>query len=140
MAKKKKKTKVDRYVDALHRIDNKTVIVTGANSGLGFEIARIALLKGAKVIMACRSIERAQSAKDDLIKETGLDNIVIEQYDQHDGKSIVAFSQTIKEKYSDFYALILNAGILMPTEIVDEFHVSNVYRTNFIGSLILLKN
>lgn len=140
MVKKKKKTKVDRYIDALHRIDNKTVIVTGANSGLGFEIARIALLKGAKVIMACRSIERAQSAKDDLIKETGLDNIVIEQYDQHDGKSIVAFSQTIKEKYSDFYALILNAGILMPTEIVDEFHVSNVYRTNFIGSLILLKN
>ena len=139
MAKNKKKNKIDKYIDALHQLDNKTVIITGANSGLGFETARVALLKGAKVVMACRSLERAEKAKEELIQETGSNNIAIEEYDQQHASSILKFTKTIKEKYSDFYALVLNAGIFLPNEVVDEFHISSVYRTNFIGSLILLK-
>ena len=134
-----KKNKISRYIDSLRGIENKTVIITGANSGLGFEMAKVALLKGAKVIMACRNLERAESAKTKLIDETGSQNIVIELYDQSDVKSIQHFAKLIKDKYSDFYALILNAGIFLPNDIIDEYHVSTVYRTNFIGIYILLK-
>ncbi len=141
MAKqKKKKNKLDRYIDSLNRIENKTVIITGANSGLGFEIAKTALIKGAKVVMACRNLERAESARNKLIKLTEIDNVVIELYDQSDIESIHKFSNIIKEKYQDFYALILNAGIFLPEKIVDEYHVSNVYKTNFIGAMILLED
>ena len=140
MAKNQKKTKIDKYIDSLHRIDGKTVIVTGANSGIGFEIAKIALLKGAKVVMACRSLERAKSAKEKLINETGNNEITIEQYDQSNAQSIKEFSLLIKNKYSDFHALILNAGIFSSVVKTDEYRISQVYKTNFVGAYILLES
>ena len=130
--------KIDKYISSLHLIEGKTVIVTGANSGLGFEISKVALIKGARVIMCCRNLERANKAKEQLIKETGKDNIVIELFDQGDLKSVYSFADKIMNEYKDFYALVLNAGIFIPKETVDEYNVTNVYRTNFIGPLALL--
>ena len=139
MAKKTKKNKVDRYIDALHQIDGKLVIITGANSGLGFEMAKTALIKGAHVVMACRNQNRAEQAKERLINETGSHNVEIFIYDQSDFKSVSNFANAIKNQYSHFYALILNAGLFHPNEVVDEYHVSTVYRTNFLGAYELLK-
>ena len=140
MAKSQKKNKIDQYIDLLHRLDEKTVIITGANSGIGFEIARIALLKGANVIMACRSISRAETAREQLINETGSDNIAIEQYDQSNIQSIHSFSKIINDKYFNFHALILNAGTFLAEKEVDEYHISNVYKTNFLGAYVLLND
>ena len=137
---KKKKNKFDRYIESLHDIRDKLVIITGANSGLGYEMARVALLKGAHLIMACRNKERAEKAKESLINETGNKNIEIELYDQSDLKSVHSFASLIQSKYQNFYALVLNAGIFLPTETLDEFKISNVYRTNFIGALVLLED
>ena len=44
-------------------LEGKTFIVTGANSGLGFEITRILTPNDAQVIMACRNPEKAQEAQ-----------------------------------------------------------------------------
>ena len=44
-------------------LDGKTIIVTGANSGLGLEVTRALTLRGAKVIMACRNPEKAEKAR-----------------------------------------------------------------------------
>ena len=138
MAKNKKMNKVDRYIASLNDITGKTVIITGANSGLGYEMARVALLKHAHLVMACRSLERAESAKEKLIQETGSNDIVIEQFDQSEIDKIEIFAKRIIDKYPDFYALVLNAGIFLPKEIVDEYHISNVYRTNFLGAYKLV--
>ena len=135
---KNKKNKLQRYIDSLHDIKDKTVIITGANSGLGFEIAKIALVKGARVVMACRNAERAEKAKKLLIHETGSNNVTIELYDQANIASIHDFSKRIKKDYGNFYALVLNAGVFLPKEEVDEFHISTTYKTNFIGALTLL--
>lgn len=138
MAKNKKMNKADRYIASLNDIDDKTVIITGANSGLGYEIARVALLKHAHVVMACRNLSRAESAKERLILDTGFNNVDIEQFDQSDIKGIKGFAERIIEKYPHFYALVLNAGIFLPSEVVDEYHISNVYRTNFLGAYKLV--
>ncbi|MBR3644551.1 MAG: SDR family NAD(P)-dependent oxidoreductase, partial [Parasporobacterium sp.] len=50
-------------------LKGKTVLVTGANSGIGFKTAETAVYLGAKVIMACRSHEKAHSAKDKLLED-----------------------------------------------------------------------
>ena len=140
MAKKTKKNKLDRYIDALHQIDNRLVIITGANSGLGFEMAKVALIKGARVVMACRNKQRAEDARQKIIEETGKDNIEIFLYDQSDIKSVHNFATAIKNKYKDFYALVLNAGVMFPPQVVDEYHVSTVYRVNFLGAYALIKD
>lgn len=139
MAKKTKKNKVERYIDALHQIEYKLVIITGANSGLGFETAKVALIKGAHVVMACRNKERAEKAMNRLIEETGSTRVEIFIYDQSNFQSVHNFADAIKNQYKDFDVLFLNAGIFLPTEVLDEFHVSTVYRTNFLGAYALLK-
>jgi len=44
------------------QLENKTILVTGANSGIGFVTAKNLAAKGAKVILACRSEEKAEAA------------------------------------------------------------------------------
>ena len=64
----------------------------------------------------------------------------MESYDQSSITSIHAFSSLLKEKYSDFYSLVLNAGIMPKKKDVDEFNIANVYKTNFIGAYILMND
>ena len=134
----KKKNKVKNYIKSLNSLDDKLIIVTGANSGLGYEISKVALLKGAKLVMACRNEKRALSAKEKLIEETHNSNIEIVLYDQSDFDSVRKFAKEIIKKYSNFFALVLNAGLFKTDENIDELHISKVYKTNYLGALLLL--
>ncbi|NKF32407.1 SDR family NAD(P)-dependent oxidoreductase, partial [Pseudomonas sp. BGM005] len=47
---------------ALLRLDGRTILVTGANAGIGYWCAEILAAHGARVLLGCRSAERAQIA------------------------------------------------------------------------------
>ena len=49
------------------RMDGKTVLITGANSGIGKETARDLAKRGARVIMACRTMETANKARGEFV-------------------------------------------------------------------------
>jgi protochlorophyllide reductase len=51
----------------------KCYVITGSNTGLGYETAKSLLRMGATVVMACRSLPRAEEARDKLLQETGVD-------------------------------------------------------------------
>uniref|UniRef100_A0A672HBI2 Si:dkey-94e7.2 n=1 Tax=Salarias fasciatus TaxID=181472 RepID=A0A672HBI2_SALFA len=87
------------------RLDGKTVIITGANTGIGKETARDLARRGARIVMACRDLERAEEARTDILEDTGNENVVIRKLDLSDTKSIRAFKQV--------NILINNAGIMM---------------------------
>ncbi len=91
----------------------KCFIVTGANTGIGFEISRVLAERGARVIMACRSKDKANQAIA-RIKQLSPDaELVFMSYDQADLESIrEAASQLMKEPRID--ALINNAGVMTP--------------------------
>ena len=59
----------------------RSAIVTGANSGIGFETARALVRKGAHVTLACRSVERGQAAVDRILAEAPDGQAVVEQLD-----------------------------------------------------------
>ena len=59
----------DWTTDHIRDLTGKVVVVTGANSGIGLEAAREMARKGAKTILACRSVERGQKAIDELRAE-----------------------------------------------------------------------
>ena len=65
-------------------LDEKIALVTGANSGLGFDTAQALLEKKATVILGCRSIERAEKARDKLLAQTSGGNIELLQIDLAD--------------------------------------------------------
>ncbi|XP_028288470.1 retinol dehydrogenase 12 [Parambassis ranga] len=95
------------------RLDGKTVIITGANTGIGKETARDLARRGARIIMACRDLERAEEARTDILEDTGNENVVIRKLDLSDIKSIRAFAEIINKEEKQVNILINNAGIMM---------------------------
>jgi len=134
-----KMKRLNRYINHLADITGKKVIVTGANSGLGFSICDILLQKGAHIVMACRNGKRAEEARA-LLKAKHLNGrIDIILYNQASLSSIASFAQSLMTEHSDFYALILNAGIFHPKKN-DKFEnsIPLTIGTNFLGPLYLI--
>ncbi|HPF30519.1 MAG TPA: SDR family NAD(P)-dependent oxidoreductase [Lachnospiraceae bacterium] len=90
-------------------LKDKVIVVTGGNSGLGFEDVKYYALRGASVVLACRNIEKGEKAKA-LIKN-GDDSIKIDvmQLDLADLNSIQKFAESFKMKYSKLNILMNNA-------------------------------
>ena len=118
--------------------DLKTVIITGANSGLGFETAKkIAKNKNYQVILACRNKEHAEDAKDKIISETENHNIKTMIIDTSSLKSVKNFVEEFKNLNIKLDVLICNAGISsMHNGITDEGY-ELVFATNYLGHFLL---
>ncbi|KAI9542736.1 Retinol dehydrogenase 12 [Dissostichus eleginoides] len=95
------------------RLDGKTAIITGANTGIGKETARDLARRGARIVMACRDLERAEEARSDIMEDTGNENVVIRKLDLSDTKSIRAFAEIINKEEKQVNILINNAGVMM---------------------------
>lgn len=52
---------------------------------------------GARIIMACRDLERAEEARSDILEDTGNENVVIRKLDLSDTRSIRAFAEIINK-------------------------------------------
>lgn len=63
---------------------------------------------GARIIMACRDLERAEAARNELIEDSGNQNIVANKLDLSDTKSIRAFAELINKGMQDIWLFDLN--------------------------------
>ncbi|OUM65164.1 hypothetical protein PIROE2DRAFT_60210 [Piromyces sp. E2] len=121
----------------------KTVIITGANQGLGFETAKKIAAKSNdfNVILACRNIERAEKAKDQIINETKNPNISVMILDTSSLKSVREFVENYRQnKKEPIHALICNAGISSKSNTAkqvskDGFDI--IFATNHLGHFLL---
>lgn len=108
---------INKYInDYLSDISNKKIIITGANSGLGFECAKICSSLGARVVLACRSEARANDAIKAILNENSNAKLEYVHFDQSTFESCEKSINSILEKHSDFYALFFNAGIFHPSD------------------------
>ncbi|NHI91647.1 MAG: SDR family NAD(P)-dependent oxidoreductase [Candidatus Lokiarchaeota archaeon] len=94
-------------------LTEKVIIVTGANSGIGFEATKEFVRKGAETILACRNEEKASKAFDRIKKEIPDAKIKVMQLDLASLKSIHQFTEEFKKQYSRLDVLLNNAGIMM---------------------------
>ncbi|XP_042366235.1 retinol dehydrogenase 12, like [Plectropomus leopardus] len=95
------------------RLDDKTVLITGANTGIGKETAIDLAKRGAKIIMACRDMERAQAAAKEVIENSGNENVICMKLDLADSKSIREFAEAINRDEPKLNILINNAGVMV---------------------------
>ena len=117
-------------------LSGKTYVITGSNSGIGFEAARLLGERSAKIIMACRSINKGEKARDKL-KETCTGGVDLVQIDLSDLSSVRKGADEIRARTNSIDGLINNAGIMMtPREkTVDGFDLQ--MGTNHLGHFLL---
>jgi len=89
------------------------IIVTGANTGIGFETARVLAAAGARVVLACRSSTKGQAAVDKILQLHAKSQAEYLSLDLSSVDSIIAFTTQLKADKID--TLVCNAGLFMPT-------------------------
>ncbi len=94
--------------------NERIAIVTGANVGLGYETTLQLAKKGMKVIMACRNIEKAEHAKEQIVKAYQPANLEIMELDLNSLQSVRNFATNFKSQYNQLDLLINNAGVMIP--------------------------
>ena len=118
-------------------LSGKVAIVTGANSGIGWDTAVALAEKGATVIMACRNLVKSQAALDALKARVPNADVELMQLDLASQESVRQFADEFKAKYDRLDLLINNAGIMMVpyARTVDGFE--SQFGTNHLGHFAL---
>lgn len=118
-------------------LTGKVIVVTGANSGIGFETAKEFARKGAQTIMACRSMDKAQTALNEIKAEILDAPAEIIQLDLSSLASVRRFSETFKAKYDRLDVLTNNAGIMWIPYGKTEDGFERQFGTNHLGHFAL---
>lgn len=117
----------------------KIVLITGANSGIGFETAKALAAQGAEVVMACRDADRAEQARQKII--TGLPQARVEvlPLDLASLASVKACAAAFQARYKKLDVLINNAGLFPFTEqkTADGFEMQ--FGVNHLGHFLLTR-
>ena len=115
----------------------KIVIVTGANSGIGYEMVRALSRKGATVILACRNKEKGEAAIQQIGQECSVAQAKLIQLDLSSLASVRGFAEEFIHHYNRLDILINNAGIMRSpfVKTVDGFELQ--FGTNHLGHFAL---
>jgi NAD(P)-dependent dehydrogenase (short-subunit alcohol dehydrogenase family) len=118
-------------------LTGKVIIVTGANSGIGYEAAKEFARKGAQTILACRSMEKAQAALDQIQTEIPDAPVEIMYLDLASLESVHRFADQFKAEYDRLDVLVNNAGIMMSPYGTTKDGFENQFGTNHLGHFAL---
>jgi NAD(P)-dependent dehydrogenase (short-subunit alcohol dehydrogenase family) len=119
---------------------NKVVFITGANRGLGKEVARQLALKSFHVLLSAREYKKAKKAAEFIIKQTGNKNIIPFKMDLTSSRDLHTIATEIKNKFEHIDVLINNAGVLLnadPIENLSRDILEKTMESNFYGPLLL---
>lgn len=117
----------------------KTAIVTGANSGIGKQIAENLAGLGATVVMACRSRDRGEAALDDIAERVDGASLELLLLDQSKQASIRAFADAFLSSHDRLDVLVNNAGIYPSAREVGEDGIELSWATNVMGYFLLTR-
>ncbi|MBN3277866.1 RDH13 dehydrogenase, partial [Polyodon spathula] len=119
------------------RLDGKTVLITGANIGIGKETAQDLARRGARVIMACRDMDKASEAAEEIRQKTGNGNVVIKKLDLASLESVRHLAEEIQHEEERLDLLINNAGIMMCPKWKTEDGFEMQFGVNHLGHFLL---
>ncbi|MFB6216026.1 MAG: oxidoreductase [Candidatus Aenigmatarchaeota archaeon] len=93
-------------------LGGKTVVVTGANSGLGYAATKKLARHGAEVVMACRSSEKSREALKSIKRDIPDPEVILMELDLADLDSVRSFAGEFRRRYDSLDVLCNNAGVM----------------------------
>lgn len=117
----------------------KTCLVTGATAGIGKEVARGLARLGARVALACRSVDRGRAARDDIARTTKSDKVELLEVDLSDQRSIRAAAAKFIAEHEHLHVLVNNAGVWTTTRKTSVDGLELTFATNVLGYHLLTR-
>lgn len=119
-------------------LSDRTYVVTGANSGIGYETARILAERGARVVLACRTESKARDALDAIRRARADARVEFGALDLSRLTSVRAFAADMAQRFPDGVdGLVNNAGVMAPPRSVTEDGFESQLGTNHLGHFAL---
>ena len=122
-----------RKCESNAHLDDKVVIITGANTGIGYETALDLATRNARVILACRNAAKGETAAADVRKKTGNGNVVFRHLDLASIRSIRHFASEILEEEPKIDILVNNAGLVESDFLKTEDGFEMIFGVNHLG-------
>ncbi|XP_055310369.1 retinol dehydrogenase 12-like isoform X2 [Sitodiplosis mosellana] len=120
------------------RIDGKVVVITGANTGIGRETALDLAKRGGRVYLACRDLTKADTARMEIIHQSGNKSVFTKHLDLTSFESIRKFVDEFKKCESKLHILINNAGVMaIPNRQTTKDGLEMQIGTNHFGHFLL---
>lgn len=124
-------------LSAMPQLKGKIAIVTGGNSGLGYETVKAFAQKGARVIMASRDMAKGEEAKAQILKNEVEGSIEVKALDLMNLASIKNFADQMKSELPQLNLLINNAGIMTTPYFTTSDGFEAQLGTNHLGHFAL---
>jgi len=123
--------------DNIPSLIEKTIIVTGGNSGLGLQAVKAFAEKGALVVLACRDTAKGDDARLELLKDIPQALIMVRQLDLADLQSVRKFAVSFNKEFNRLDILLNNAGIMMPPYQLTKDGLESQQGVNHFGHFAL---
>lgn len=117
----------------------KLAIITGAGTGMGFEEAKAVAAKGFHTIMACHHPDKAEEKRQEIIKETGNENVEVMGIDLADLSSVRRFADEVKARFQHLDLLMNNAGTLATKLQTTADGLERTVAVNYVGPYLLTR-
>lgn len=114
-------------------LDGKTALITGCNSGIGFETMRALAANGTNVIGAARTLQKARLACDSVAGQATPLAIELSDFD-----TIVAAAEQVSTMVDEIDMLILNAGIMALPSLQQVYGMERQFVVNHLGHFLLV--
>jgi NAD(P)-dependent dehydrogenase (short-subunit alcohol dehydrogenase family) len=118
-------------------LEGKVYIVTGGNSGIGFEAVQVLASHGAEVIMASRDLTKANQAIEKIKSKHSQARVVALALDLNTFVSIRSFAKKFLSQFSRLDGLLNNAGIMLGPLTMTKDGIESQLGTNHIGHFLL---
>ncbi|XP_030282780.1 retinol dehydrogenase 12-like [Sparus aurata] len=119
------------------RLDGKTVLITGGNTGIGKETAVDLANRGARVILACRDMDRANRAAEEVRKRSGNGNVIVKKLDLASLQSVRELAKDVLASEERLDVLINNAGVMSCPKWQTEDGFEMQFGVNHLGHFLL---
>lgn len=125
-----------RPINADDRLDGKTCLITGANSGVGWGVAKLWADRGATIIMACRTLVPDRAAE--LRELSGNPNISLYELDLGNFDKIDAFVAKLKADGVSLDISLFNAGLGAASAVKTDMGLEELFQVNYLAKFYLV--
>lgn len=115
----------------------RVAIVTGSNTGLGYETARVLAARGARVVLAVRNAAKGEAAKANILRQSPAADVSVQELDLGSLASVRTAAAALKTAYPRIDLLINNGGVMYPPKQITTDGFELQFGTNHLGHFAL---